>query len=60
MGVRGGKSPDADAFVSETLIIDASVIVFNKITILMIGYKCILLVLHIKLLKIHTLCNNTR
>ena len=45
-------------FVSETLVFDASVIVFNKITILM---TCMLpLMLLNELLKIHILCNNIR
>jgi len=39
-------------FVSETLIFDAPVILFNKITTLMIH------MLHNEPLKMHTLCNN--
>ena len=42
-----------DVFVSETLIFDALMIVFNKITILM---TC----MYNNPLKIYALCNNTR
>ena len=52
-GGRGAKHPGADdVFVSETLTFDSRVIMFNKITILMI--HMFPLMLHDELLKIHT------
>ena len=52
-GLRGRSSPEADdVFMSETLIFDASVIVFNKITI---NDTHAPLMLHSELFKIHTI-----